>query len=195
MVAVFRDFGSQETNWAQLETTSPARPTGIEANQDGAEPDLGTLSRACFTPVLAKHSESFSLIDCISVGVDRMQRNFEPIRRQVEAWQRSERTMSPRRWSSIEAFVEGQLELPSTLPAQYITFTLTRDMRSLSRGRFAVSRTHSAPHSRSWSPCRNSTRQPSWVSSSKTGSHTCSSQWGGVSRPFPVSKRAMCWQL
>ncbi len=31
-----------------------------------------------FTPVLAKHSKSFSLIDCISVGVDRMQRNFEP---------------------------------------------------------------------------------------------------------------------
>ena len=25
-----------------------------------------------FTPVLAKHSKSFSLIDCISVGVDRM---------------------------------------------------------------------------------------------------------------------------
>jgi hypothetical protein len=33
-----------------------------------------------FTPVLAKHSKSFSLIDCISVGVNRMQRNFEPMR-------------------------------------------------------------------------------------------------------------------
>jgi hypothetical protein len=57
-----------------------------------------------FTPVLAKHSKSFSLIDCISVGVDRMQRNFEPmthrrhgqggylrgVRKQVEPWQRSE---------------------------------------------------------------------------------------------------------
>jgi hypothetical protein len=43
-----------------------------------------------FTPVLAKHSKSFSLIDCISVGVDRMQRNFEPMRKQVEAWQKSE---------------------------------------------------------------------------------------------------------
>ena len=28
-----------------------------------------------FTPVLAKHSKCFWLIDCISVGVDRMQRN------------------------------------------------------------------------------------------------------------------------
>ena len=43
-----------------------------------------------FTPVLAKHSKSFSLIDCISVGVDRMQRNFEPMRKQVETWQKSE---------------------------------------------------------------------------------------------------------
>jgi hypothetical protein len=43
-----------------------------------------------FTPVLAKHSKSFSLIDCISVGVGRMERNFEPIRKQVEAWRRSE---------------------------------------------------------------------------------------------------------
>jgi hypothetical protein len=30
-----------------------------------------TLSQPCFTPVLAKHSKSFSLIDCVSVGVDR----------------------------------------------------------------------------------------------------------------------------
>ncbi len=28
--------------------------------------------------MLAKHSKSFSLIDCISVGVDRTQRNFAP---------------------------------------------------------------------------------------------------------------------
>lgn len=34
--------------------------------------------------MLAKHSESFPLIDCISVGVDRMQRNFEPMRQKVE---------------------------------------------------------------------------------------------------------------
>lgn len=33
-----------------------------------------------------------SHIDCVSVGVDRMQRNFEPMRKQVEEWQRSELT-------------------------------------------------------------------------------------------------------
>ena len=45
-----------------------------------------------FTPVLAEHSKSFSLIDCISVGVDRMQRNFEPMRKQAEAGQKSKVT-------------------------------------------------------------------------------------------------------
>ena len=36
-----------------------------------------------FTPVLAKHSKSFSLIDCISVGVGQMQRKFEPMLRLI----------------------------------------------------------------------------------------------------------------
>ncbi len=65
-----------------------------------------------FTPVLAKHSKSFSLIDCISVGVDRMQRNFEPMRKQVEAWQRSELTDVTAKVVIYEAFVEGKLEAP-----------------------------------------------------------------------------------
>jgi hypothetical protein len=39
---------------------------------------IGNIVPGVFTPVLAKHSKSFSLIDCVSVGVDRMQRNFEP---------------------------------------------------------------------------------------------------------------------
>jgi len=37
------------------------------------------------TPVLAKHTKSFSLIDCVCVRVDRMQRNVEPRGTQVEA--------------------------------------------------------------------------------------------------------------
>ena len=79
------------------------------------------LGRLChivpgvFTPVLAKHSKSFSLIDCISVGVDRMQRNFEPMRKQVEAWQRSELTDVTANVVIYEAFVEGRLEAPKHL--------------------------------------------------------------------------------
>jgi hypothetical protein len=68
-----------------------------------------------FTPVLAKHSKSFSLIDCVSVGVDRMQRNFEPMRKQVEAWQRSELTDVSAKVVIYEAFVESKLEAPKHL--------------------------------------------------------------------------------
>jgi len=42
--------------------------------------------RGDYTPVLAKHSRRFSLEDALSIGVDRMQRNFDPMRRQVERW-------------------------------------------------------------------------------------------------------------
>src|SRR6202140_2527328 len=68
-----------------------------------------------FTPVLAKDSKSFSLIDCISVGVDRMQRNFEPMRKQVEAWQKRELTDVTAKVVIYEAFVEGRLEAPKHL--------------------------------------------------------------------------------
>lgn len=39
--------------------------------------------RGQFTPVLAKHSKSLNLLDSISVGVDRMQRSFGPVQKQV----------------------------------------------------------------------------------------------------------------
>jgi hypothetical protein len=78
-------------------------------------PRFGDIVASAFTPVLAKHSKSFSLIDCISVGVDRMQRNFEPMRKQVEAWQRSELTDVTAKVVIYEAFVEGRLEAPKHL--------------------------------------------------------------------------------
>jgi hypothetical protein len=68
-----------------------------------------------FNPVLAKHSKSFSLIDCISVGVDWMQRNFEPMCKQVEAWQKSELTDVTAKVVIYDAFVEGKLEAPKHL--------------------------------------------------------------------------------
>ena len=74
----------------------------------------GNIVSGGFSPVLAKHSKSFSLIDCISVGVDRMQRNFEPMRSQVEDWQ-SELTDVTAKVVIYEAFVEGKLEAPKHL--------------------------------------------------------------------------------
>jgi hypothetical protein len=82
-------------------------------NPYGSGPgQFGSIVPAVFTPVLAKHSKSFSLVDCISVCVDRMQRNFEPMRMQVEAWQRSEYTDVTAKVVIYEAFVEAKLEAP-----------------------------------------------------------------------------------
>src|SRR6201993_1226912 len=66
--------------------TKPAKPrcgsqSGLLGNLIFTEPEFGNILPGVFTPVLAKHSKSFSLIDCISVGVDPMQWNFEPMRK------------------------------------------------------------------------------------------------------------------
>jgi Domain of unknown function (DUF932) len=43
-----------------------------------------------FQPVLAKHSKNFKLQDTLSIGVDSMQRNFQPMVQAVERWQASQ---------------------------------------------------------------------------------------------------------
>src|SRR5207244_10329198 len=64
-----------------------------------------------FTPVLAKHSKNFSLIDSIALGVERMQRNFEPMQKQVEAWRGSQITDDTAKLTIYRAFIEGGLEV------------------------------------------------------------------------------------
>src|SRR6266705_3183939 len=68
-----------------------------------------------FTPVLAKHSKNFSLVDALSVGVDRMQRTFEPMRRQVEAWKATRVPDEAAKLVIYRAFVEGELDVPKHL--------------------------------------------------------------------------------
>ena len=80
-----------------------------------AGPEFGDIVSGVFTPVLAKHSKAFSLVDAISVGVDRMQRSFEPMRKQVEAWQKSELTDVTARIIIYQAFIEGELDVPKHL--------------------------------------------------------------------------------
>jgi hypothetical protein len=100
---------------------------------------LGNIVSGVFTPVLAKHAKSFSLIDCISAGVDRMQRNFEPMRKQVEKSQQSELTDVTAKIVIYEAFVEGRLEAPKHLARR------RNDVSSLTRHA-----TRSRSDSRSW---------------------------------------------
>lgn len=83
-----------------------------------------------FTPVLAKHSKSFPLIDCISVGVDRMQRNFEPMRRQVEAWQKSELTDVTQGEEAVQSIAQQFEELAQQSTEKW-RLALAKDLNSV----------------------------------------------------------------
>jgi hypothetical protein len=121
-----------------------------------------------FTPVLAKHSKSFSLIGCISVGVDRMQRNFEPMRKQqVEAWLRIELADVTAQVVIYEAFVEGKLEAPKHLARTVHDLYFEPRYEESGRERYGVFPMRSPPHSRNWIPFHNSRQQQTWESLSK----------------------------
>ncbi|MBO0695600.1 MAG: DUF932 domain-containing protein [Verrucomicrobia bacterium] len=68
-----------------------------------------------FTPVLAKHSKNFQMIDSLTIGVDRMQRNFKPMVAQVEAWQRSQISETAAKGIIYDAFIKGELDVPRHL--------------------------------------------------------------------------------
>lgn len=68
-----------------------------------------------YTPVLAKHSKNFSLDDSLAIGVDRMQRNFEPLKRQIEEWQGRQLSTTVAKLIIYQAFIEDALEAPKHL--------------------------------------------------------------------------------
>jgi hypothetical protein len=68
-----------------------------------------------FTPVLAKHTKHVSLVDVLSVGIDRMQRTFEPLRKQVEAWKRTLISDETVKLIIYRAFIQGELAAPKHL--------------------------------------------------------------------------------
>jgi hypothetical protein len=111
------------------------------------EATVENIVSGVFTPVLAKHSKSFSLIDCVSVGVERMQRNFEPMRKQVEAWQRCELTDVTAKVGIYEAFVEVNSKPRNIWRVRYTIYTSNRSTTISDRGRFGVCRTLSLRHS------------------------------------------------
>jgi hypothetical protein len=68
-----------------------------------------------FQPVLAKHSKNFSLTSALSIGVDAMQRNFDGMRAQVEAWQGTQLADVRAKMIIYQAFIEADLEVPRHL--------------------------------------------------------------------------------
>jgi hypothetical protein len=69
---------------------------GFLGKQQPRGPVFGNIVSVDFTPVVAKHTKSFNLVDTLSVGVDRIQRNFEPLQRQVELVRKTQITEIPR---------------------------------------------------------------------------------------------------
>src|SRR5690242_20122761 len=68
-----------------------------------------------FQPVLAKHSKHFSLQNALSIGVDQMQRNFDGMRKQVDAWRESQLVDVDAKLIIYRAFVESELDVPKHL--------------------------------------------------------------------------------
>jgi len=90
-----------------------------------------------------------------------MQRNFEPMRKQVEAWQRSELTDVSAKVVIYEAFVEGRLGTPKHLAWTMHALMLRAAVpKSSGRGPSGASRMRSLRPSRNWSPFCSSRRQP-----------------------------------
>jgi hypothetical protein len=63
-----------------------------------------------FTPVLAKHTKHFNLKNSLSIGVDEMQRNFEPMVQAVERWRDDQLTDVTAKLVIYRAFIEGGLD-------------------------------------------------------------------------------------
>ncbi len=68
-----------------------------------------------FQPLLAKHSKHFRLQDALSIGVDQMQRNFEPMVKSVSLWREARITGVMAKLAIYEAFIEGGLDVPRHL--------------------------------------------------------------------------------
>lgn len=68
-----------------------------------------------FTPILAKHSSKLNLSELLSIGVDKIQRNFEPLKSQIEQWQQDYLTNEEARLLIYDAFYGKILKAPRSL--------------------------------------------------------------------------------
>jgi len=127
-------------------------------------PELGNIVPGVFTPVLAKHTKSFNLIDTLSVGVDRIQRNFEPLQRQVELSRKTQITNDTARLdlctrrSSMAGWKRHEACFPRSTGC-----ILSRSTRNSRDARCGVCPMHSPAPSRSWIRSRGSKPRPSWA--------------------------------
>jgi len=68
-----------------------------------------------FMAVSRKHSKNVDIQEVIAVGVDRAQRHFEPMKKQINAWQGHELPDIQARNVIYDAFIAGNLDAPRHL--------------------------------------------------------------------------------
>lgn len=68
-----------------------------------------------FTPVTRKHSKNFDHVEVIDAAVGKMQRHFEPLKKQIDVWQHYSMTDIYAKTVIYDAFIAGQLEAPKKL--------------------------------------------------------------------------------
>jgi hypothetical protein len=68
-----------------------------------------------YSPVLAKHTKNFSIMNALSIGVDDMMRNFKPMVESVNLWRNSQLSDVSAKMVIYRAFIEGEFEAPRHL--------------------------------------------------------------------------------
>ena len=71
-----------------------------------------------YTPVLKKHTKNFNLDEALVIGMDHIQRNFEPMQRDVSRWRETQISDATAKLLIYDAFVEGGMDLPKYLMRQ-----------------------------------------------------------------------------
>lgn len=64
-----------------------------------------------FTPVFKKHSKSLDLTEVLSIGVDRMQRSFEPMKAQIQRWKDTQITNRDAQLIIYRAYLENKFPM------------------------------------------------------------------------------------
>jgi hypothetical protein len=68
-----------------------------------------------YTPVLKKHTRRFDLQAALTLGVDSIQRNFDPMIRAVECWRAQQVPDDAAKRIIYDAYVQGELDAPRHL--------------------------------------------------------------------------------
>lgn len=64
---------------------------------------------------MRKHTKNMNLIDAVTLGIDRIQRGWEPLIAQAKTWQDRQLSDAAAKLFIYEAFIEGGLDIPKHL--------------------------------------------------------------------------------